>query len=204
MKRAFLFALLATLSRAAPIITVSPASQTSPPGSTAAVQITIAGLGLHSAPSLGAYDLNVAFNPAILSFTGLTFGDPLNGDQLDISGTGSISDFSILSPGLLEFYEISLDSSTLLDTQQLDHFVLATLRFSTLAPGISPLTPSLNSAGDSVGASLAPSLVAGQIAVIQTPEPGTIGLLLIGTLLCPIERMRGKRGQDSAEAFPFA
>lgn len=179
MKSAILFALFTTLGSAATAVSVSPASQTLPVGSPAQIQIAIAGLGLDSAPSLGAYDLNIAFNPAILSFTGLTFGDPTHGDQLNLSGAGTVSDFLILSPGVLEFFEISLDSPSVLDTQQLDHFVLATLQFSTLAPGTSALTPSLNSAGDSSGAPLTPSLAAGRINVSQTPEPGTMGLLAL-------------------------
>jgi hypothetical protein len=184
MKQAFLIALLATLSGATPVFSVSPASQNVLLGSTATVQITVSGLGLDAAPSLGAYDLNIAFDPTILSFTGLTFGDPLNGDQLDLSGAGPISDFNILSPGVLEFFEISLDSSMLLDTQQLDQFVLATLQFSTLNRGMSDLTPSVNSAGDSGGASLDSSVVAGQINVAAAPEPGTIALFAIGILIC--------------------
>jgi hypothetical protein len=168
--------------RAGIIIGTSPQLQSVTLGSVAEVQIGISGLGNNAPPSLGAYDLNFSFNPAVVAFSGLTFGDPLLGDQLDLSGAGTIADFSSPSAGLVEAFEISLDSALVLDGMQPDHFVLMTLQFTGLAAVSSTITPSLNSIGDSVGAPLAAELQAGQIDVVGAPEPGSFWMLSLGAL----------------------
>lgn len=76
-----------TTVQAAPItISILPASQSVNLGSTTTVNLTIAGLGNHVAPSLGTFDLNIDFNPTILGFSTFVFGDPVLGDQLDLFG----------------------------------------------------------------------------------------------------------------------
>ena len=184
MRPAILFASILMLSgaqlRANIAIAVIPQVQTVPAGGMAQVQVGISGLGLNAAPSIGAYDLNLAFNPAVLSFTGLTFGDPVKGDQLDPSGIGTISGFSNAPAGQLEFFEVSLDQAAVLDSLQSNRFILATLQFSAIAGGTSLLVPSLNSIGDSQGASLDAGLQGGSINVAATPEPGTFWVLALG------------------------
>jgi hypothetical protein len=39
------------------------------------VNVVISGLGDFTAPSLGAFDLDIIYDPTILSMTGVTFGD---------------------------------------------------------------------------------------------------------------------------------
>ena len=51
-----------------------PAAQSVSLGSNAEVGIKISGLVNLAAPSLGVFDLDVSFNPAVLSFTGVTYG----------------------------------------------------------------------------------------------------------------------------------
>jgi hypothetical protein len=160
------------------VLTVSPLVQSASVGSTTTVQVGISGLGIHAAPSLGAYDLNLGFDPALLSISGLTFGDPMQGDQLDLSGAGAISDFSSPTAGLVEFFEISLDPIAMLDAQQSDHFILATVVFKAIGAGNNSLVLSVNSIGDSAGAALSVGLQAGSINVVATPEPTTVGLLI--------------------------
>jgi hypothetical protein len=40
------------------------------------VELVISGLGDYTAPSLSAFDLNIIYDPTILSMTAVTFGDP--------------------------------------------------------------------------------------------------------------------------------
>jgi hypothetical protein len=180
---------------AAVLVTVVPQNQTIAPGASTGVQVRISGLGSDIPPSLGAFDFNLAFNPAIVTFTGLTFGDPVLGDQLDLSGAGPLSDFSTMSAGFVNFYEISLDPAATLDSQQLDSFVLATLRFQALATGTTSLVPSINSISDSQGASLNPGLQMGSINVVAVPEPGSLWLAAVAACLLICARHVSRRPQ---------
>ena len=192
----------ATSLRAGAVLTIAPQTQTIAAGSAAQVQVRIAGLGLHTAPSLGAFDFDLSFNPALVAFTSLTFGDPVLGDQLDLSGTGSINSFGLQSAGLLEFFEISLDPASVLDSQQASGFVLATLSFQALAKGTTSLVPSLNSTSDSQGMPLNVGLSTGSITVVTTPEPRTIGLLpLVGAWIA-LGSMRCKRRAFKGSTAP--
>lgn len=58
----------------------SPAAQNVVAGAPADVAITISGLGDGTAPSLGTFDLVIDFDPAVLSFSNVSFGDPVLGD----------------------------------------------------------------------------------------------------------------------------
>jgi hypothetical protein len=165
------------------LVTTAPATQTAGLAATVDVQLGISGLGLGAAPSLGAFDVNVAYDPAILSFTGVQFGDPLQGDQLDLFGTGAIEDFSLLSPGLLEVFGISFDSTADLDSLQADQFILTTIQFQTIAAGTSPLVPTLNSIGNAAGAPLTATLTSAAVTVVAAPEPGAFWMMaLVATL----------------------
>ena len=176
---------------AAIIVTVAPQTQTIAPGASTSVQVRISGLGPDTPPSLGAFDFNLAFNPAIVTFTGVTFGDPILGDQLNLSGTGAISDFSLTSPGLLDFFEISLDPATTLDSRQPANFVLATLQFQALARGTTSLVTSLNSVSDSQGNSLTLGFQPGTINVVSAPEPACIWLIPSAGFWILIRRKHG-------------
>lgn len=191
-----------TLTSAAPlhaaiVLTIAPQSQTVGAGSTTQVQVRIAGLGFDSPPSLGAFDFNLAFNPTLVSFTSLTFGDPILGDQLNLSGSGPIDDSGIQSAGLLEYYEISLDSPTVLDSMQAGSFVLATIKFQALAPGTTSLISSLNSISDSQGASLGLTLQSGSITVFSTPEPCTIAFIPFAAVWLALLTRRRRSTQAS-------
>src|ERR1700761_9499769 len=134
-------------------LTVEPASQMVTLGTSVSISVNISGLGGHVAPSLGTYDLNVAFDPSVLSFTGVNYGDPVLGDELDPSGLG---DIQLTTPGVgtLELFELSLDSVSLLSSSQPSAFALFQLSFMTIADGISPLAITINALGDENGTSL--------------------------------------------------
>ena len=170
---------------------IVPVSQTIPPAGSASVDITISGLDAGVAPSLSVYDLSVSYNSSILGFSSLAFGDSVLGDQLDLSGFGTITIVDSSVPGVIQFSEISFDLPATLDSQQLDAFTLATITFTGIGGGISPLSLTVNSLGDSIGDPLTvdpANIGSGSVTVTGStsiPEPATfipvgVGLLLLG------------------------
>ncbi len=172
-------------------ITVLPSSQGIGIGNQASVSLNIAGLGNGIAPSVGTYDIDVAFDPAILSFNSAAFGT-----QLDILGLG---DLQFVTPGLgtVNLFELSLDSASDLNSLQAASFILATLTFDTIGTGTSPIALNLNALGDADGNSLAADLVNGSLTVNQqggpspVPEPSSVVLVLsVAPLLMGLQYRR--------------
>lgn len=156
-----------------------PPSQTVVTGTPIDVGIAISRLGAGSAPSLGTFDVVVNFDPTILGFNSVAYGDPGLGDQLDLFGFGS---FIVTTPGLgfVNLFELSFDFPIDLDTLQAGSFTLATLTFDTLMPGTSPLGLNVNALGDSFGDTLSAEVGSGSVDVV--PEPATIFLFGSGVI----------------------
>lgn len=156
-------------------------------GASGTVDICIADLADGSAPSLGVYDIELGFDPALVSFTGVAFGDPVLGNQLDLFGLGS---FQMTTPGMgtLGLYELSFDLVDDLNAMQAAAFVLARLSFETLAAGDSLLTLSVNALGDALGNPLLNVVVQGALLAVSplpsntVPEPASVALLLTALL----------------------
>ena len=184
------FVVFFSLSALAITIGFEPVSQEVVVGDPASVNLIISGLGDHTAPSLGAFDLDIHFDPAILAFDSATFGDPVLGDQLDIWGLGlNPMGASITSLGVLDIWEVSLDTADDLNNFQAGSFTLATLTFSTLTVGTSPLEIIIDSLGDANGEPLSANVQSGSISPV--PEPATF--ILIGFGLGGIGILRRKK-----------
>ena len=162
-------------------------------GNTLNVGIVISGLGTGTAPSLGAYDLDLSFDNSHLNFTGVVFGDSVLGNQLDLSGQGSLSGSDSSSPGFLNLYEVSLDSINDLNDLQADNFTLATLTFSVLPNASSQLNFSnINALGDADGEPLGATVTSTTITTV--PLPSAAFMLLSGLL--SLGALRLKRSAD--------
>lgn len=155
-------------------------------GSVFDVEVGISGLGDSSAPSLGIFDLELNFDPAVVGFAGIVFGDTTLGDQLDIFGLGSITSSSVVSAGALNLFELSLDLPTDLDSLQASSFVLATVTFNALSVGESLLDVSSVTLGDSLGDPLDAAVITGNVIVTPRetpiPVPSTLALLLLSLI----------------------
>jgi len=119
-------------SASALYIDAAPVASTVGIGGAVQVDINIGDLTDFTAPSLGAYDLNVLFDAAKLQYTGVSWGN-----QLDQSHSGSLAleDNSSAASGLLNFFEVSYDDIATLNTQQTGSFTLVSLFFTALTAG---------------------------------------------------------------------
>lgn len=151
------------------------------------VAVVVSDLGNQSAPSLSYYDLDINFDSSLLSFNNISFGDPVSGNQLNLSGLGTVPT-SILRVNALSIAEGSGDSDTVLDTQQLGSFTIATLSFQGIGIGNSPLSLTVTELLDSqVDSLMVDSLTGTSVnitpAATQTPESsmnvGVLGLVIL-------------------------
>jgi hypothetical protein len=164
---------------AARTLFVVPSDQTVSAGGTVSIDLAISGLGTGTPPSLSVFDLDVTFDDSVLSFLSFTFGDPILGDQLDLSGLGSLTVVT-QGAGTVNLFELSFDLPADLDSLQADIFDLGTLTFLAVSNGVSNLGLSVNALGDASGNSLPTDVLGGRVVVDATavPEPAVLLLLL--------------------------
>ena len=164
-------------------LSVEPSAQSVPAGSTVGVDIQIAGLGNGIPPSLGAFDFDLTFDPSVLTFDSLIFGDPGLGDLLGpVVGSTTGSSLDSLA-GSLNLFAVSLDTPADLDAIQPDKFILASVRFSATGAGSSGLDLSSIILGDALGDPLIPDTVRGaSVTVVHAVPEGSLdgaGLFLL-------------------------
>ena len=182
----FAVCLLLTGQAQAILLEFDPPTNNVTLGASGDVDLVISGLGDGVAPSIGAFDLDVDFDPAIVELTGVVFGT-----ELDLFGLGSIQGVSGGS-GSVNIFELSFDSVSDLDALQPGAFILATLTFDTLAAGTSSLVISPELLGDSIGLPLSADTDTGSITVRSVPEPTTLALLSLGLVGLGVARKKKK------------
>lgn len=163
-------------------LSVSQSFQTVPVGDIFDVQV---GIAFSFDETLSTYDINITFNPQVLSFYSVKFGDQILGDQLDLFGLGANPTFAgEISPGVLNIFELSLDSSADIEALQAGAFILATISFEALANGVSDITPLYNYLGDANGDPLDIGIFSATVEVVPEPSPWMLlGVGLLGIIL---------------------
>ena len=150
-------------------ISLVPDSGNAVIGTPVEVAVTIADLGDFSPISLSSFDLDVLFDPLVLGFDAVVFGD-----ELDLFfGSIRIEDDSVA--GVVRLIEISFDLPSDLDTFQPGFFTLATLTFIPVAEAAFSLGLTVNELVDADGNIFT-------VDVNRVPEPGSMMLLLVGLL----------------------
>lgn len=178
---AFLVIGILFITTQSPAMTIgfNPVTQNVTLGNPAVVDLFISGLGNYQSPSLGVFDLDIGYNPAVLSLSGYVLGPYLGnislGEALDLSLGETAS-------GSVNIAELSLLSSSELDAIQPGSIILASLTFNTLFLGTSPLGLTVNALGDANGDPVLANIQNGSISVSSTsvPEPCTFLLVCSG------------------------
>lgn len=177
--------LLGAANANATTISLNPSAPTVNLGDAFTVQVFTFGLGVTAAPSIGVFDLNLSFDPTLLSYRSAVFGDPVLGDQLNLFAGFSDTLAVTNGSGIVNLFELSYDFPSDLDAFQADAFTMATVTFDTLATGTSNLVLSLNTLGDANGDPLPATLENGRVTVNapnEAPEPVTFGLVALGLI----------------------
>lgn len=156
-------------------IYVTPSNQATTTGSSIEAAVWIDALTAGTAPALGAFDLNLAFDPSVLSFSSVSYGA-----GLDVLGLGSLRFSDLVTPGVLNVGEISFDSEADLNSLQSGAFALFTVTFQAVAAGVSGLSLQINSLSDAAGLALTADTTGASIAVTPVPLPAAAWLLLSG------------------------
>ena len=162
-------------------ISMDPALTILSPGESVDIARNVSGLGDGAAPSLSAYDIDVAWDASVVQLDAVVLGDPLLGGQLDLGVFGSLQTISAAT-GAVSLLEVSLESAGDLNSLQAGSFTLATLIFQAIDFGTSAITPSVNSVRDAFGSPLLVDTITGA-TVSAIPEPSTAILLAVGLLM---------------------
>ncbi|HUE86482.1 MAG TPA: PEP-CTERM sorting domain-containing protein [Vicinamibacterales bacterium] len=174
---------------AAPIVSISPSSQTAMVGDAVSADIVVSGL---TDPTGGFY-LLLAFDDTILSGDSYV-ADPdgkLGPDAFDLS-------FGFVGGTLDLFYSADIDwDAAMLAAAQGTGFKLATVTFLAIASGVSPLTllDAELSTADGTGL-LASQSVNGRVCVggpCPVPEPGLLVLMATGAAVFAVRRRATRR-----------
>lgn len=143
LSRAFLalgcLSVAAEPSYALPAVNVGSSAASGVVGSAWTVSFDISALGGGANQSLSGFDIDINYDPALLSLIGFSFVNPTTHDvQLDLVEAGKwplFADVADLGGGVLDAYAVSGNSASVLDAQQLDAFRFLSLNFVALATG---------------------------------------------------------------------
>jgi hypothetical protein len=164
-------------------IAVSPNSRNAVVGSPVQIDLVISGVNSGNVSAVGAFDLDIDFNPSLLSFQSALFGT-----HLDVAGLGDVQSVRTSGSGSVNLFEVSLDTTADLAVHQPSTFNLATLTFNAVVIGNSIITIGINSLADAKGGSVAASVVPGQVFISPIAEPDIYLLMLAGLGLLGLGR----------------
>jgi hypothetical protein len=167
MLRFSLLICLGVSAAAAPLLRFDPVPVLTTPGGTAAVDVLLSGLPAGDPPSVGSFDLDVSYDPLVVTPVALEFGP-----WLGQAGLGEALEFSFDLGGLIDFGSVSLLTGAELDALQPGEFALARITFLGLAPGTSVLGFEQILIDDAGGLKLPVEGTGGSVTV--TPEPATL------------------------------
>ncbi len=166
---------------AAGTLSISPSFRSVQIGTPVSVDLVYEGIP----PLVGAFDVDVRWNPGILNLTEVVFHDSLG----DLSSVEDLWGESANGPGERNIFEVSLLSSQrLAELQGAGPIVFATIHFDTIGTGISavefPITPHREmTITNDLGSVMTSTFVDGGVEVTEAPpvpEPAGIVLLLSG------------------------
>ena len=130
-------------------------------GGTLRATVVVSGLGDLTSPSLGAFDVTLSFDPAVLGFASVDFGVFLGDEAAGEALTG----FQATSDEVMVF-EVSLLQPDVLDALQSSSFPLFTVTFNALELGTSSLLLSLNAPlSDEFGEPLPADVITSSVTV---------------------------------------
>jgi len=177
--------LAALPSRAAPVLSIVPTSTSISVGGTVTGNLVISGLD-SSSEIVSGFDLDVFFDPAVLSASTLTthFGPWGTGSDVILS-----QDF--VAPGHVSFFLSAIPEDAILDALQGDSFVLSSISFQGLTDGFSyinfgtDLDTERNVVGrdffslNQVTTGTCIAVGTGECPANDVPEPTTLPLVLL-------------------------
>jgi len=177
---------LAATPAGAVSISLAPASVSPAPGDSFTLELLVSGLGDGTAPSLGAFDITLSFDPTAVAFSSVSFDAFLGAIPAEATAD------ALAGPGTLALAEFSVLSSSALDALQPGSFRLATLVFA--AAGATPSTIAVTSAllGDGEGARIGLDAPLGSTRVAPIPEPAAA--LAFGLGVAVVARASRRRG----------
>lgn len=160
------------------------------------VQVRISDLNDASAPALGVYDVNFNYDADLFSSNGINWGDSTLGNQLDLSGFGSLQG-SDGGMDWLRAFELSFDDALDLELLQAGEFTLFSVLLSAIAIGSGNFSLTTNAIGDAYGNNFFIDTINGttvNVSGVSVPEPSSL-LLLVGILAIVILRAKMSQPQ---------
>jgi len=174
-------------------LTIVPSAGSVLVGNSFTVDLVISGVVDLGAPSVGSFDIEFAYDDALLGFDTVTFGGP-GPDQLDLLNFGPITFLDSSSPGTVLLGEVSLDDTDTLNDFQAGTFTLARLHFTGLAAGTADLAVIAALFADALGDDLTIDTLPGITSIqVVVPVPAAAWLFVssLGVLTVLRRRTRG-------------
>lgn len=177
------------------LLSVQPDTTFAANGDLVSLDIVVSGLGNFGPDSLGAFDVSMAYDATVLSFSGYSLNNLLGdlGGQAIDSSAGDLG-------GSVNIAEVSLLAAAMLDALQPDEFILASLNFDVLDLAIGATTELSILPGAVLSSAFGQplSVTGGLSATIEgraaVPLMGTLWLLLGGFISWSAARRLRKPG----------